>query len=243
MVETAVTVRKYQQEPAQRVTVTTDLLGLVHTGRILSLLCTHLKQACRQCEKFCWLFLGIKALKRHWVWAPHRQMRQQTELWAKGVPKMSKSLHQLQQRFAVQYWLWTMAQGMLIERQVTDEGCRWAGGRRAIMQLNRRETHTVRGTGGAPHYKPAACSRMQRCTGTNWRGDDKHSCLQSTRNTRLMTAVAAVTAFLTLSLFLDKFLKTATEAMHCIVWPDDNGPRQSCPPWRTLISAINGSEC
>ena len=63
------------------------------------------------------------------------------------------------------------------------------------MQLNRRETHTVRGTAGAPQHKPADCSRMLRRAGIKWRGDNKHSCLQTTRNTSLMTAVAAVTAF------------------------------------------------
>ena len=52
-VETALTVRKSQQEPVQGVTVTTGLLGLAHSRRMASLPCTHLKQTYRQCKKFC----------------------------------------------------------------------------------------------------------------------------------------------------------------------------------------------
>ena len=70
MVETAVTVRKSQHELVQTVTVTTGLLGLAHSGRIESLPCTHLKHTYRQCEKFCGLFLGIRAWKRLGVCCP-----------------------------------------------------------------------------------------------------------------------------------------------------------------------------
>ena len=52
-VESAVTVKKSQQEPVQGVTVTTGLLGIAHSGRMASLPCTHLKQTYRQCRKCC----------------------------------------------------------------------------------------------------------------------------------------------------------------------------------------------
>ncbi|WP_419584135.1 hypothetical protein, partial [Thiolapillus sp.] len=111
------------------------------------------------------IVLGDEGIEKTWGLSTTQSNEAANRALSSRCPQNVKFSKSITARLGSAILTWNNGPGDA-QRKISHRlGLPMSRGRRDIMQLNRRETHTVRGTGGAPQHKPADCSRMLRRAG------------------------------------------------------------------------------